>query len=171
MVKVGSHDVDERRNSFISDAKTHKVSLTPKNLEIVRLITNKAPGDRRRIYIEGGHICRAPHSGCRHETAGSNFAIFAGKAPDRTAKTTAPSPSLLQWPRTLEIANSTIATERGKETRFPPRPNWSRLLPRPLTIPAVMDLVTHADVRTLIGSAERASETDQQKGAVSNISR
>ena len=32
-----------------------------------------------------------------------------------------------------------------------PRPDWSRPLPRPLTIPTVMDLVTLDDVRSLIG--------------------
>jgi hypothetical protein len=31
-----------------------------------------------------------------------------------------------------------------------PRPNWSRPLPRQLTIPTIMDLVTLADVRTLL---------------------
>jgi hypothetical protein len=38
---------------------------------------------------------------------------------------------------------------RGK--RMPPCLNWSRPLPRPLTIPTVMNPVTLADVRTLIG--------------------
>ena len=32
-----------------------------------------------------------------------------------------------------------------------PRPNWSRALLRQPTIPTVMDLITLADVRTLIG--------------------
>jgi hypothetical protein len=32
-----------------------------------------------------------------------------------------------------------------------PRPNWSRHLPRPFKIPGVMDLVTLADVRALLG--------------------
>jgi hypothetical protein len=32
-----------------------------------------------------------------------------------------------------------------------PRTNWSRPLPRPLTIPTVMDPVTLADVRSLLG--------------------
>ena len=31
-----------------------------------------------------------------------------------------------------------------------PRPTWSRALPRALTIPTLMDLVTLADVRALI---------------------
>jgi hypothetical protein len=34
---------------------------------------------------------------------------------------------------------------------MPPRPNWSRPLPRPLTIPTVMDLATLADVRISFG--------------------
>ena len=44
-----------------------------------------------------------------------------------------------------------------------PRRNWSRPLPRALTIPTVMDLVTPADVRALLGAsspkATRARDT------------
>jgi hypothetical protein len=32
-----------------------------------------------------------------------------------------------------------------------PRPDWTRRLPRPLSIPGVMKLVTLADVRALLG--------------------
>ncbi len=49
-----------------------------------------------------------------------------------------------------------------------PRPNWSHPLPRPLTIPTVMDLVTLADVRALIGhlpKATRDKETWQHVAA------
>ena len=42
-----------------------------------------------------------------------------------------------------------------------PRSNWSRPLPRLLTIPTVMDLVTLADVRTLIGHLPK--ETRQKE--------
>jgi hypothetical protein len=49
-----------------------------------------------------------------------------------------------------------------------PRPNWSRPLPRPLTIPTIMDLVTLADVRTLLGhlpKETRAKSTWQHVAA------
>ncbi|HSZ65802.1 MAG TPA: hypothetical protein VK825_06315 [Xanthobacteraceae bacterium] len=44
------------------------------------------------------------------------------------------------------------------------RPDWSRPLPRALTIPTVMDLVTLADVRAVIGhlpKEARAKDTWQ----------
>jgi hypothetical protein len=41
------------------------------------------------------------------------------------------------------------------------RPNWSHPLPRPLTIPTVMDLVTLADVRTLLGHLPKETRTWQ----------
>jgi hypothetical protein len=34
--------------------------------------------------------------------------------------------------------------------RLPPRPDWSRPLPRPIVIPTVLQLTTLADVRSLI---------------------
>ena len=49
-----------------------------------------------------------------------------------------------------------------------PRPDWSRLLPRPLTIPTVMDLKTLADARKLIRhlpKATREKETWQHVAA------
>jgi hypothetical protein len=51
-----------------------------------------------------------------------------------------------------------------------PRSDWSHPLPRPLTIPTVMDLVTLADVRRLIGhlpKASREKSTWQHVAAVS----
>ena len=49
-----------------------------------------------------------------------------------------------------------------------PRPNWSRPLPRPLTISTVMDLVTPADVRTLIGHLpkETLAKPMQHRGRI-----
>ncbi len=38
-----------------------------------------------------------------------------------------------------------------------PRQNWSRPLSRPLIIPTIMDLVTLADVRTLLSHLPKAS--------------
>jgi hypothetical protein len=49
-----------------------------------------------------------------------------------------------------------------------PRANWSRPLPRPLTIPTVMDLATLADVRKLLGhlpKVTRAKSTWQHVAA------
>jgi hypothetical protein len=47
-----------------------------------------------------------------------------------------------------------------------PRPNWSRALPRPLTIPSIMDLKTLADVRTLLG---RLSKETRAKGTWQHV--
>jgi len=49
-----------------------------------------------------------------------------------------------------------------------PRPNWSRSLPRPLTIPTIVDLVTLADVGALLGhlpKETRAKSTWQHVAA------
>jgi len=43
------------------------------------------------------------------------------------------------------------------ENNSMPRPNWSRLLPRPLVIPKVMTLKTLADVRELMRHLPRAT--------------
>jgi len=85
MVEVRAHDGDEGRNSFFGDAKTHKVSLTPKSVEIVGLIPNQASSDRRRIHIERGNMRCASPLGCWHEAlkAGPHSVVLGGKAPNR----------------------------------------------------------------------------------------
>ena len=40
-----------------------------------------------------------------------------------------------------------------------PRPNWSRPLPTPLTIPDIMGLVTLGDVRALLGHLPKETRT------------
>ena len=50
------------------------------------------------------------------------------------------------------------------------RPNWSRLLPRKLTIPGVMKLKTLADVRAFIGHVPKARrELDTWRHVISKI--
>jgi hypothetical protein len=46
-----------------------------------------------------------------------------------------------------------------------PRPNWSRPLPRPLTIPTVVDLVTLTDVGVLLGHSAEASQPELLRNA------
>jgi hypothetical protein len=54
---------------------------------------------------------------------------------------------------------------------MPRRPDWSRPLPRRITIPGIMTIKTLADVRTLIGhipKERRAFETWQHVAKVMN---
>jgi hypothetical protein len=46
-----------------------------------------------------------------------------------------------------------------------PRPNLSKPLPRPLTFPTVMDLVTLADVQTLLGHLPKAFQPKRLRDA------
>jgi hypothetical protein len=45
----------------------------------------------------------------------------------------------------------------AKSRPMSPRPNWPHPLTQPLKIPGIMDLVTLADVRTLLGRQQTKS--------------
>src|SRR5277367_2074812 len=53
-----------------------------------------------------------------------------------------------------------------KSRPMSPRPNWPHPLPRPLKIPGIMDLVTLADVRTLLGRLQTKSRGAARRGAL-----